>query len=99
MSDTVLSPLNDLLPAVATIDLSDRTVSPGFIDTHAHLTMEGANVDRQTLESSVRKALTGPSLAREYMRYGFTTLRDLGNADPEFPTIDLRNTLLGAASS
>lgn len=46
------------------IALSDQTVSPGFIDTHAHLTMEGANVARQTLESSVRKALNGLSRAR-----------------------------------
>lgn len=75
------------------IDLSDRTVSPGFIDSHVHLTMDATNMARQTLESSASKALKGLSLAREYMRYGFTTLRDLGTADPEWPTIDLRNAL------
>jgi imidazolonepropionase-like amidohydrolase len=75
------------------IDLSDRTVSPGFIDTHVHLTMDAANLARQTLESSATKALKGLSLAREYMGYGFTTLRDLGTADPEWPTIDLRNAI------
>ncbi|MGA8595238.1 MAG: amidohydrolase family protein [Bryobacteraceae bacterium] len=75
------------------IDLSDRTVSPGFIDTHVHLTMDAANLARQTLDSSASKALKGLSLAREYMRYGFTTLRDLGSADPEWPTIDLRNAI------
>jgi imidazolonepropionase-like amidohydrolase len=75
------------------IDLSDRTVSPGFIDTHVHLTMDAANLAQQTLESSASKALKGLSLAREYMSYGFTTLRDLGTADPEWPTIDLRNAI------
>lgn len=75
------------------IDLSDRTVSPGFIDTHVHLTMDAANLARQTLDSSASKALKGLSLAREYMRYGFTTLRDLGSADPDWPTIDLRNAI------
>jgi len=75
------------------IDLSDRTVSPGFIDTHVHLTMDAAQLARQTLESSASKALKGLNLAREYMRYGFTTLRDLGSADPEWPTIDLRNAI------
>ena len=75
------------------IDLSDRTVAPGFIDTHVHLTMDAAHLVQQTLESSASKALKGLSLAREYMSYGFTTLRDLGSADPEWPTIDLRNAI------
>lgn len=75
------------------IDLSDRTVSPGFIDTHVHLTMDAAKLPRQTLESSASKALKGLSLAREYMGYGFTTLRDLGCADPDWPTVDLRNAI------
>ncbi|MGH3263457.1 MAG: amidohydrolase family protein [Trebonia sp.] len=75
------------------IDLSARTVSPGFIDTHVHLTMDAANLVSQTLESAASKALKGLSLAREYMRYGFTTLRDLGSMDPDFPTVDLRNAI------
>ena len=64
-------------PGARIIDLSDRTVTPGFIDTHVHLTMDAANLVRQTLESSASKALKGLSLAREYMNCGFTTLRDL----------------------
>lgn len=75
------------------IDLSDRTVSPGFIDTHVHLTMDASDLARQTLQSSAAKALTGLSLAREYLSYGFTTLRDLGTMDPDFPTVDLRNAI------
>lgn len=75
------------------IDLSDHTVSPGFIDTHVHLTMDAAALARQTLASSASKALVGLHLARQYMTYGFTTLRDLGSADPEWPTVDLRNAL------
>src|SRR5581483_7158563 len=75
------------------IDLSERTVSPGFIDTHVHLTMDASNLAQQTLDSAATKALKGLSLAREYLSYGFTTLRDLGSMDPEFPTVDLRNAL------
>jgi imidazolonepropionase-like amidohydrolase len=81
-------------PAEATvIDLSERTVSPGFIDTHVHLTMDAAELAQQTLQSAAAKALKGLSLAREYLHYGFTTLRDLGSMDPEFPTVDLRNAI------
>ena len=51
------------------IDLAHRTVSPGFIDTHVHLTMDASHLAQQTLESSAGKALKGLSLAREYMSY------------------------------
>lgn len=75
------------------VDLTGHTVSPGFIDTHVHLTMDAATLAGQTLASTATKALTGLGLARDYLDYGFTTLRDLGTMDPEFPTVDLRNAL------
>lgn len=75
------------------IDLSDLTVSPGFIDTHVHLTMDASDLYQQTLGSAATKALTGLGIAREYLRYGFTTLRDLGTMDPGFPTVALRDAI------
>lgn len=75
------------------VDLSDRTVTPGFIDCHVHLTMDGSTIAAQTLSTSASKALTGLGLAQRYLGYGFTTLRDLGTMDPEWPTVDLRNAI------
>jgi imidazolonepropionase-like amidohydrolase len=78
---------------VEVVDLSDRTVMPGFIDTHVHLTMEGSHIATQTLASEATKALTGLGLAQAYLLRGFTTLRDLGSMDPAWPTVDLRNAI------
>lgn len=77
----------------ALIDLSELTVSPGFIDTHVHLTMDASDLYQQTLRSAATKALTGLGLAREYLGYGFTTVRDLGAMDPGFPTVALRDAI------
>lgn len=73
--------ITDIGPSVArpgdaeVIGLGDRTVSPGFIDTHVHLTMDAATLPMQTLGSTATKALTGLSLAQGYLESGFTTLR------------------------
>jgi imidazolonepropionase-like amidohydrolase len=75
------------------IDLSDRTVTPGFIDCHVHLFLDGMNLRVQILQSSAAKALSGLDLARQYMRFGFTTLRDMGTFDPEWPGLDLRDAI------
>jgi imidazolonepropionase-like amidohydrolase len=75
------------------IDLGDRTVTPSFIDTHVHLCLDGLNLKQQTLQCSAVKALSGLHCAQQYMRYGFTTLRDMGTFDPEWPTINLRDAI------
>jgi imidazolonepropionase-like amidohydrolase len=77
----------------AVIHLSHRTVSSGFIDTHVHLCVDGLELARQTFQCSSAKALAGLQHAQQYMRYGFTTLRDMGTLDPEWPTINLRNAM------
>lgn len=88
LSDSVGRP-----PGAAVIDLSARTVSPGFIDTHVHLCVDGLDLARQTLQSTSAKALAGLHHAQQYMRYGFTTLRDMGALDPGWPTIELRSAI------
>ncbi|MDR3498229.1 MAG: amidohydrolase family protein [Parvibaculum sp.] len=79
--------------SVTVIDLGERTVAPGFIDTHVHLCLDGLNLREQVLQCSTTKALMGLHLAQQYMRYGFTTLRDMGTFDPEWPTVNLRDAI------
>jgi len=110
LSDTIAGPSEILIedgiiadvaqtvgrPASAIVlDLGDRTVTPGFIDTHVHLCLDGLNLPQQILQCSATKALTGLHLAQQYMRYGFTTLRDMGTLDPDWPTINLRDAIDG----
>lgn len=78
---------------VRVIDLSERTVMPGFIDTHVHLTFDNAHAAWQTLHSTASKALLGLHRAQGYLRQGFTTVRDLATMDPEWPTVDLRDAI------
>jgi imidazolonepropionase-like amidohydrolase len=89
----------DIAPAVGrpasamVIDLGDRTVMPGCIDMHVHLCLDGLHLRQHILQCSATKALAGLHLAQQYMRDGFTTLRDMGTLDPDWPTINLRDAL------
>jgi imidazolonepropionase-like amidohydrolase len=64
-----------------TIDLSDRTVLPGLIDSHAHLIGEldaGQGYGYLVKRSSAQEALTGVTNARDTLLGGVTTVRDVG---------------------
>jgi imidazolonepropionase-like amidohydrolase len=65
------------------IDLSARTVLPGFIDAHTHLTFLNAtegSLDRFGA-TGADYALVGALNARRMLMAGFTTVRDLGSFD------------------
>lgn len=82
------------IPANATVlDLSKKTVMPGFFDTHTHLCL---NLDTQggkglqalirtllastAVETTAYRSIEGVANARDMLRAGFTTVRDVGNA-------------------
>lgn len=66
------------------IDLSDRTVMPGFMDMHVHLDGEldpPASYSEDYFMNSADTALRATVYARRTLEAGFTSVRDLGTSD------------------
>ncbi len=75
------------------VDLPDHTLTPGFIDCHTHVTLAPPVGVLMALDSSITKALKSLPVLRDLLMNGFTTVRDLGCGDVDYPTIDLRNAV------
>lgn len=66
------------------IDLSDRFVLPGLIDSHVHLTSDRAGVEGMlsgVTDSTALRAHETAWNARKTLDAGFTTVRNLGSED------------------
>ena len=88
------------IPAGATvIDLSRQTVLPGLFDAHTHLCMNmqhkrhaGSYYITSLRDSTGTRAIQGVANARSMLEYGFTTVRDIGNA-ANYADTDLRGAI------
>jgi len=90
---TAVGPALAIPPGAAVVDLSKKTVMPGLFDVHTHLCLnlrtQGGNglqallnslLAATAIETTAYRALEGASNARDMLRSGFTTVRDVGNA-------------------
>jgi len=74
------------------VDVSGKTVMPGFIDAHVHLLFNGEIDTYQGLQQSdTYLAIRAAQNARKSLEAGFTTLRDVGARS--FIDVDVRNAI------
>ncbi|MDX1570878.1 MAG: amidohydrolase family protein [Xanthomonadales bacterium] len=77
-------------------DLGDRTLLPGFMDMHSHVTLDFFTGDHWTtaavMETPADWALHGAEFGRDMLLAGFTTVRDAG-AWPGFPDVALMRAI------
>lgn len=86
-----------LPPGAVLLDLGDATLMPGFVDVHAHLSLDGRPDAEARLTSTPDAELvdTMCAAARSALWGGVTTLRDLGA--PRLLGVDARRRLAAGA--
>lgn len=84
---------NVVVPAeTEIIDLKDKTVLPGLIDCHTHITSQPGNYYEDIFRKSpIDAAVTAHIYTRRTLEAGFTTVRDVGAG--EFIDVALRNAI------
>ena len=99
IQDGRIKSVGEAVPAGAqVVDASGLTVSPGFIDCHTHVMLQGdptdVEYDEQILKESLPyRALRASRAMRIAVEHGFTTLRDIGNEGAGFADVDMKKAV------
>ncbi|GGM05832.1 Xaa-Pro dipeptidase [Streptomyces fumigatiscleroticus] len=81
-------------PGARVVDLSDRTLLPGFIDCHVHTTVDpSALLAGGTKLSPTQLALATLPVLTTILDHGFTTVRDLATFALDPVTLHLRDAV------
>lgn len=78
------------------VDAKNNTVLPGFFELHTHLCITDMNYHRLGTMSQAENAIEVLSFAREYLKQGYTTIRDAGtihNVTAELKRAKARGTV------
>jgi imidazolonepropionase-like amidohydrolase len=76
------------------IDLGDRTLMPGLIDSHVHLFLHPGAEDLQTVEESVpERTILATLAAKADLMAGFTAERDMGTEGAGSADTAVRNAI------
>jgi imidazolonepropionase-like amidohydrolase len=90
---TAVGPGLAIPPEAEIVDLSGKTVLPGLIDVHTHLTQQsgGDYYEEIFRRTPIDAAVVAHVYARRTLEAGFTTVRDVGAS--EFIDVALRNAI------
>jgi tryptophan 2-monooxygenase len=81
-------------PGAVEIDLSGKTVLPGFIDLHVHIMgLSNDSYYAYVERPQARKVLLGARNLRTLLLNGFTTVRSVGEFDAGFGMVELRRAI------
>ena len=92
---TVLSEKASIPKGVAILDLSDKTVLPGFIDAHTHIMVDGVDDYGADLYKNSRPFRTIRAVAsvRQALWNGFTALRDVESEGAMYADVDVKRAI------
>jgi imidazolonepropionase-like amidohydrolase len=82
----------------AILDLSNQFVLPGLIEAHTHVLLQGNRFSQdyadQILKESVPyRTLRAAAAAHSALRWGFTSMRDLGSEGAGYADVDLKKAI------